>query len=100
MARYDVFPDQLNTSGYLLDVQSDILAKMETRVVVPLIRIELYPFPSHRLNPTFQIDDKDYVMGAQFLSAVSQTALKLPVFSLTNEADKITVALDMLFQGF
>jgi toxin CcdB len=36
MARYDVFPN-LGGSGYLLDVQADILEDLSTRVVVPLV---------------------------------------------------------------
>ncbi|MBS1183360.1 MAG: plasmid maintenance protein CcdB, partial [Proteobacteria bacterium] len=36
MARFDVFPNP-GGSGYLLDVQADLLDGLNTRIVVPLL---------------------------------------------------------------
>ncbi|MGH7078869.1 MAG: CcdB family protein, partial [Acetobacteraceae bacterium] len=38
---------------YLLDVQADLLAELDTRVVVPLIRAEAFGRRISRLHPGF-----------------------------------------------
>jgi toxin CcdB len=99
MARYD-FYRSAGSGGYLLDVQSDLLERLDTRVVVPLLPPNTAPVPGRRLNPTFRIDGKDHVMVTQFVSAVMASEL-LPVEgNLTRHHDEIVAALDMLFQGF
>ena len=99
MARHDVHatPDG---SGYLLDVQSDLLLDLNTRVVVPLLPEAQAPRPAVRLNPVFRIEDEPHVMATQFLAAVPERVLGDPIGSLSKEADDITAAVDMLTQGF
>ncbi|MET2832672.1 CcdB family protein [Mesorhizobium shangrilense] len=99
MARYDVYRN-VGGHGYLLDVQSDLLERLDTRVVVPLIPPDVAPVPARRLNPTFAIDGKDHVMVTQFLSALTASELPVPEGNLSRHHDDIVVALDMLLQGF
>lgn len=99
MARFDVFPNP-DGAGHLLDVQSDILGALNTRVVVPLLPADDAPQPAKRLNPTFQIDGVACVMATQFLAAVPLGILRTPTHSLADQAVTITTALDMLMQGF
>ncbi|PCI41391.1 MAG: plasmid maintenance protein CcdB [Rhodospirillaceae bacterium] len=98
MARYDVYANP-NGSGYLLDVQADLLDTLNTRVVVPLLLENEAPNPADRLNPIFKIEGKQVVMVSQFLAAVPVSILQNPV---TNISENITItnALDMVFQGF
>lgn len=81
-------------------VQTDLLGDLVTRVVVPLLPAEDAPAPAKLLNPVFQFGDDQHVMVTQFLSAVPAQPLKAPVANLSERADDITRALDMLFQGF
>lgn len=99
MARHDVhaMPDGV---GYLLDVQSDLLLDLNTRVVVPLLPEKMAPRPAARLNPVFKVEGALYVMATQFIAAVPERVLGDPIGSLSGEADDITVAIDMLTQGF
>lgn len=97
MARFDLHPDGDN---FLLDVQSDFLDHLNTRFVVPIRLPEQAPLPARRLNPIFQIGKQRYVMVTQFASAVMASALEPPIGELSHEQDRITAALDMLFQGF
>lgn len=99
MPKYDVF---LNPSGdgYLLDVQTDLLGDLNTRVVVPLLPKSKAPKPATRLNPVFEVDGKPVVMVTQFLAAVPIGVLKSQVANLNDEFEQITVAIDMLMQGF
>lgn len=62
----------------MLDVQSDLLGDLNTRVVVPLLKIGEAPLPAKRLNPVFQIEGVEVMMATQFLSAVPATLLVNP----------------------
>ncbi|MEE9429340.1 MAG: CcdB family protein [Paracoccaceae bacterium] len=99
MAKYDVYehPDK---SGYLLDVQADLLDQLNTRVVVPLLAKSRAPKPATRLNPEFKLKGKQYVMVTQFIATVPRSILKDPVSNLREEFAEITSAIDMLIQGF
>ena len=99
MAKYDVYPNP-GGGGLLLDVQADLLDGLNARAVVPLIPLQAAPVPAKRLNPVFQIDEKPYVMVTQFLAAVPVSVLKSPVANLKAQFSEVTVAIDMLIQGF
>ena len=99
MARFDVFPNPGGT-GYLLDVQADLLDGLNSRIVVPLFRSADVRVPMARLNPNFVVDGKEVVMMTQFLATVSIQLLTEPVANLNHNSDEITNALDFAFQGF
>lgn len=99
MAKYDVYPSP-GGLGFVVDVQTDLLDGLATRVVVPLLPAGSAPIPAKLLNPVFEIGGDPHVMVTQFLSAVPVQPLRAPVFNLGERADEITRALDMLFQGF
>ena len=42
MARFDVYA-RAAEPGYLVDVQADLLGELNTRIVVPLLQVELAP---------------------------------------------------------
>ncbi|MER8525307.1 CcdB family protein [Mesorhizobium sp. M0814] len=99
MARYD-FYQSAEGDGYLLDVQSDFLGRLDTKVVVPLMPANKAPVPGRRLNPIFTINGKDHVMVTQFMSALMTSELPVAEGNLSRHHDDIVSALDMLFQGF
>lgn len=99
MPKYDVYPNP-SGDGFLLDVQSDLLSDLNTRVVVPLMAISSAPKPATRLNPTFTLNGEHVVMVTQFMAAVPVGVLSSSFANLEAEFDKITAAVDMLMQGF
>lgn len=99
MPKYDVFSNP-SGGGYLLDVQTDLLSDLNTRIVVPLLSTSSAPKPATRLNPIFEFDDQPVVMVTQFMAAVPTGILKSPVGRLDEEFEKVTAAIDMLLQGF
>ena len=99
MAKYDVFPNP-SGDGFLLDVQTDLLSELNTRVVVPLIPKASAPKPATRLNPVFDIEGEHVVMVTQFLAAVPIGVIGAPISNLSNDFAQITNAIDMLMQGF
>lgn len=99
MARFDVCLNP-EGAGYLLDIQADLLSHLNTRVVVPLLPIDVAPQPARTLNPVFRIGDQDFVMATQFLAAVPAALLRSPVTTLEARRDEIVAAIDLLMQGF
>jgi len=105
MPRFDVYRNsgsQASVTPYLLDVQSDLLQGLETRVVVPLRRRDRFPGTSipDNLTPTFDIEGIECLLETPKLAAVPLRLLKTPVTSLASKQFEITAALDFLFQGF
>lgn len=99
MARFDIFKNK-GEAGYLLDVQSDLLSGLNTRVVVPLLPKSSAPSPAQGLNPVFSIEGQEIVMATQYMAAVPEGELRSAVGSLAEKQDEISAALDMLFLGF
>lgn len=85
----------------VVDVQSDLLDGLKTRVVVPLLPREGgLTTPAQRLNPVFVVEDRPLVFAAQFLAAVPMASLGPALGSLAEARDAIRDALDMVFTGF
>lgn len=99
MSRFGVYKNP-EGEGYLLDIQADLLAHLNTRVVVPLLPLERAPKPAATLNPLFDVAGTTVAMATQFMAAVPAALLKTPLADLGNRRDEITAAVDFLFQGF
>jgi toxin CcdB len=105
VARFDVYRNpgaQAADVPYLLDVQSNILSSLETRVVVPLRLHSRFPaskLPGN-LSPLVMVEDSECIMETPKLAAVPLRILKTPVTTLAASHYEITAALDFLFQGF
>ncbi len=100
MARFDVVKNRRGTfPPLLLDVQSDFLERLWTRVVVPLHPLKTYGAPIRRLTPVFTISEKPYVMVTPELAGVDTNELGAFVTSLREKRIEILQALDFLLQG-
>lgn len=98
MAQFDLYT--MRSSGTLvLDVQSELLDPLNTRVVIPVLPVENGLKPAKRLNPVFRIADQDRMLATQFLAAVPVTELGQAIDNLADKRDDVTAALDMLYQG-
>jgi len=105
MSRFDVYRNSGAKSTevpYLLDVQSDVLDVLDTRVVVPLRRRDRFPSISLPANlmPTISVEGIECIMETPKLAAIPTRILKDRVMSLESQRFKIGAALDFLFQGF
>ena len=104
MPQFDVYrnanPASRARVPYLLDVQSDLLDALSTRIVVPLCKPEvLAGKPAERLNPLFEIDGRKLVMLTPELAGVSRKALGEQVATLATERLAIIAALDLAING-
>jgi toxin CcdB len=105
MARFDVYANpgsHAKTTPYLLDVQTDMLDGLDTRIVIPLRRLDAFPKVklSTRLTPVLTVNDEDLLLETPKMGAVPQRILKTPITSLGREQTQISAALDFLFQGY
>lgn len=85
--------------GLVLVVQADLLAALNTRVVVPLLPRSEAPAPARGLNPVFAMAEQEVVMATQFIAAVPKSELGAALGSLDAHHVQITQALDLLLQG-
>ena len=105
MARFDVYPNpgaHQGTTPYLLDVQIELLDGLDSRVVIPLRSLAHFAqvkLPT-RLTPVFTINGQNYLVETPKMAAVPQRHLKSVVASLAEHQDRITGALNFLFQGY
>lgn len=84
----------------LLDVQSDLLEPLSTRIVVPLSPVATARhMVMKQLTPILKIDNKQYVMLTPQLAGVSTRELGQPVGTATTERATIIGALDLLITG-
>lgn len=98
MARFVVYANRQG-SGYLLDVQANLLEHLTTCVVVPLLPVHAAPKPAKVLNPIFEVEGQLCVLVTQFLAAVPKGIMGAEVLNLRDESGVIVNALDCLFQG-
>ena len=92
--------EQRRSVPFWLDVQSDFVESLSTRVIVPL-RVHSGETPTtDRLNPLFQIEGKKVFAETQSLVAVPVRVLRRPVGSLCEHRTDIESALDFLFRGY
>jgi toxin CcdB len=84
----------------LLDVQSDLLDPLSTRVVVPLSTVaNARDVVMKHLTPILTIDGKHYVMLTPQLAGVSARELGPSMGNVAAERDTVIAALDLLITG-
>lgn len=84
----------------LLDVQSDLVADLGTRVAVPLCPASAMKGKIvNVLMPTFEIEGKQYVMLTPQLAGIDKKQMGAKVTDLAHRRDAIVAALDLLITG-
>lgn len=106
MAQFDVYRNSgkyAKIVPFVVDVQSDILSNLDSRVVIPLqsadfIKNENIQIIS-RLNPIFSVCDSDVILATQQMAAVHIRELGNKIDSLASKRLEIISALDVLTSG-
>lgn len=103
MAQFDVYrnpnPSTWGEVPFLVDVQSDLLDPLATRVVVPLMTTIAMPRPAKYLNPVFEVEGIRVVMSTPELAGVLKSSLGAVVGSFRERRSDIIRALDFLIAG-
>ncbi len=88
------------TIPYLLDVQSDLIADLGSRVVVPLyVAGAMKGKVLKTLMPQFEVEGEPVVMVTPQLAGISRKALGEQVADLSAMRNEIIAALDLLITG-
>ena len=86
---------------FLVDVQSDLLDQLQTRVVIPLTRTAgLAKKPLSHLTPALTFDGETYVLMTPQLAGVARSDLGASAGSLAGERHAIVAAMDFLLTGY
>ncbi|MDT7518359.1 CcdB family protein [Rhodoferax sp. TBRC 17660] len=102
--QYDVYPNpsprMRDVYPYVLDVQSDLLKALATRMVVPLALTSL-PASSlpRRLCPLLQVKGQSLMLVPFEAAPLDKRHLKSKVTSLRERADDIVAAMDAVLSG-
>ncbi len=100
MGQFAVHRHRLLPDGpLLLDIQSDLIRSLSTRVVIPLYPREDSDTPIDSLTPTVTIGGTQYLMEVPALAGVPTTTLGESVADLRHARDDILAALDLLITG-
>lgn len=93
-------PDTKAAFPLLLDVQSDLIADLGTRVVIPLAPATTIKGKLIKtLIPVFDVDGKAYAMLTPQLAGISKKQVGAKVTDLAEHRDEIIAALDLLITG-
>lgn len=93
-------PETRAVYPYLLDGQSDLVAGLGGRVVVPLcLGSSMKGKLIRTLMRVFEIDGRQYVMLTPQLSGVSKKQVGPKVADLAHHRDEIIAAMDLLITG-
>jgi toxin CcdB len=89
----DAFP-------YLVDVQSNLLSDLQTRVVVPAAKVSsLARRPLSNLTPVVEIERHKYVLLVPQMAGISRTELGQEIADLSRHRQDIVGAIDFLITG-
>jgi toxin CcdB len=105
MARFDVYQNSgplATSTPYLLDVQCALLDGLDTRVVIPLRRVDKFPAVNlaKDLTPVFDIEGVSCILETPKLAAIPTRLLKTYVTSLSDQQSLISNSLDRLYNGY
>jgi toxin CcdB len=90
-----------STFPFLVDVQSDLLEPLMTRVVIPMTKsAALAKRPVSHLTPEVAFNGETYVLMTPQLAGVGISELGPVAGSLAEERQTILAALDFLLTGF
>lgn len=103
MAQFDVYrnpnPATNQYIPYLLDVQTDLLDVLKTRVVVPLELCGNFA-TAERLTPVFTVEGVQVTLLTPELAGIHYKHLGEYITSLAPQRQEILAALDLVFSGF
>jgi toxin CcdB len=105
MAQFTVYRNKnartRTTFPLLVDIQSNLLDDLQTRVVIPLSKsTHLTNKPLAQLTPILKFEGESYVLMTPELAGIARSDLGPPAGSLAEHRDVILGATDFLLTGF
>lgn len=105
MAQFSVYRNKnartKATFPLLVDVQSDLLEPLNTRVVIPMTKaLALTKKPVSHLTPVVSFDGDRYLLMTPQLAGIERAELGPHAGTLVDERPTILAAIDFLLTGF
>ena len=102
--QFDVYmnPSELSRDAYpfLVDVQSKLIAKLSTRIVIPLGKLDNFGNAAlPHLTPIVEYKGEEFLLLTPQISSVPNKVLKNPVGSLSHMRSLIIASLDFAVCG-
>jgi toxin CcdB len=86
---------------YLVDVQSDLLSELATRMVIPLVASSSPKYKvMTKLTPTMEITGRKYMAITPLMAGVPRSALGNEIADIAARRVDIIAALDLLITGY
>lgn len=104
MRQFDVYANPSKTTRktypFIVDIQSEAISGMATRVVVPLVRKAGFKGQELKgLTPAFEYEGEELLFFVPQLAAIPVKALERPIGSLSHLRDEIIAAVDFAITG-
>jgi toxin CcdB len=105
VARFDIYSNPSQNQKkvpFLLDVQSNVISGLATRIVIPLRPLSIFSsinLPSD-LFPIIAIGGVNYFLDTPQLGSIPLSELKSKVGSARNQHTEIQEALDRVFGAY
>lgn len=104
MAQFDFYPNPNPRSRrfvpWVIDVQSELIDPLNTRLVMPLSRVGVHQTQLPvRLCPVLQVQGESLVLMPHLAAPVMVRQLEQPAGSLASVAADITAAMDAVSSG-
>lgn len=88
------------TYPYFLDVQSNLVSILNSRLVIPLTpATKLDTSAPEKLCPVIPLDEGEFALLTHQLTSVPVTILKNPITNLETFRDEVISAIDLLITG-
>ncbi len=104
MAQFSVHknknPKSRDAYPYLIDIQSDLLSELSTRVVAPLTKLTSLRRKSIRdLTPVVEVEGVKFLILTPQLAGIAAKELGQIVGNVSAQRDEIVAAVDFLVTG-
>lgn len=99
MARFDVYALP-HRKELALDIQSDFVDFLPTRLVVPLVGRDYFDKLIPQMHFPIRVNGTCFYMATHMAAAIPASLLKKPIANAADHSTDITAAIDFLLQGF
>ena len=105
MAQFDISINNNQSSKtdvpYLMDIQSDSVSILGTRIVVPLRKVENFIDKTiSRIHISIEVGNKEYRAFISEMAAIPTGLIGSTVINGVHKRTEIIAAIDLLFTGF
>jgi toxin CcdB len=105
MAQFTVYTNENQNSKklypFLLDVQHSLLDELDTRLVIPMVKLNNYKQKLIKeINVQVKINGIEYVLLIQQLTAIHKEKIGKAVTSITAKRQEVINGIDFVLSGF